>query len=274
MLATFAEYQILDAYVLQYTGFTSLCKWLNKIYDNFRTDEHGQYVAITQCTSAVLGRIDKDRSAMPPYTMTYDATQEVLVIKFQAGVEHETAGQSMAELFRDHMVNNAIAKNTLVPTGSARFGSVNRRQKEGDVSYKPRTRINKDDFPSFVIEVGVSESLLLLRTDASYWLTQSNGQTKIVLLISVNRRTKEIVMEVWGAQPGVGRTRATINQLTYMPNRLQTLKLTNTAITGTPLHLPADKIFDTIPANATAANFSITHAEMLQWYTEYWQVLQ
>ncbi|GFF33901.1 hypothetical protein IFM46972_04045 [Aspergillus udagawae] len=57
-------------------------------------------------------------------------------------------------------------------------------------------------WPTVVLEVGVSQRNSKLEEDARFWLEQSEGDVKISLAISVNRRIPEIVLEKWKVSNG------------------------------------------------------------------------
>src|SRR5438045_8118829 len=60
-------------------------------------------------------------------------------------------------------------------TKITRMGMSN-RDLYGDAVYKPTILKNKDDWPTLVLEAGLSESLPRLRIDAGWWLTNSGGE--------------------------------------------------------------------------------------------------
>ena len=93
--------------------------------------------------------------------------------------------------------------------------------------------------------MGVPEPLSPLRTDAHFWLVHSGGQTRVVILISVNKTTRVVKIERWGHMP---RTRPTRRQSPkYSPTKMQALSLrSNGQLTGGPLCIPAFKIFDVV----------------------------
>jgi hypothetical protein len=92
---------------------------------------------------------------------------------------------------------------SLLATGSARFGCRGGRSKKADIGYIPCSRQVEDDWPSFVIEAGVSESLFMLRSDAAFWITNSDGRTCIVIVLSVDRRDRRILVERWEEVPRI-----------------------------------------------------------------------
>ena len=85
----------------------------------------------------------------------------------------------------------------LASTGSARFGTGSGRQMEPDAFFRPLSRIRQIALPSFVIQVGVNQTLMQLQCDACMWLTQGCGLVGVVLLIKVDDNDKSIIIEHW-----------------------------------------------------------------------------
>jgi hypothetical protein len=116
-------------------------------------------------------------------TILYNGREEILIVKLMAGVMHEGVARLFDIMFIQKLALLGVVES-LAPTGSGRFGRRGGRSKEADVGYKPDSRPMIDDWPSFVIEVGVSESLAMLRRDAAFWITNSDGRTRIVIVLS------------------------------------------------------------------------------------------
>jgi hypothetical protein len=57
-------------------------------------------------------------------------------------------------------------------------------------------------WPTVVLEVGVPQGKSKLEEDARFWLEESEGEVKICLAISVDRRIPEIVIEKWKVSNG------------------------------------------------------------------------
>lgn len=54
-----------------------------------------------------------------------------------------------------------------------------------------------DKWLTVVIEVGYSESLPKLQVDASFWITESKGDIKIVLVAKIDRSKQQNVLQKW-----------------------------------------------------------------------------
>lgn len=79
-----------------------------------------------------------------------------------------------------------------------------------------------------------------LQKHAGFWLMQSNNCTKLVLLIMIQRDSRNIKMERWQIS---GQSTST-----DMAIRQQTVTLeANGTVNGAPLILPVDLIFSVVP---------------------------
>jgi len=171
-----------------------------------------------------------------------------------------------------------ISRRHLISTGAGREMRNNQRRKEPDDAFKPGTRVKKDDRATLVIEAGLSESMNQLRNDAHYWLTKTNGEVKIVLLIHVDRTRMTIKLERWENQPNPRPIRRGIS--TDRPTKIQTLKIilqTNapTIVNGAPLVLPINLIFGgAIPAGLPTTGLSITATELQDYAEDFFRVTQ
>ena len=79
--------------------------------------------------------------------------------------------------------------------GAFRCTSAMGWKKELDVALVPKNRNHEMDWPSIVIEVGVSESLVALKNDVHFWILHSGGLTHVAMLITVDIQFKMITIE-------------------------------------------------------------------------------
>jgi len=113
-------------------------------------------------------------------------------------------------------------------------------------------------WPSFVIEVDVSKSLAMLRRDAAFWITNIDGRTRIVIVLSMNRRDQQILVERWEEVPRIQPNRSIVDY-SRIPRMMQSLTL-NTVIKydGLPLEIPTEKFFYVLPQNIPRGEFLFT----------------
>ncbi|GIC86321.1 uncharacterized protein Aud_002689 [Aspergillus udagawae] len=79
------------------------------------------------------------------------------------------------------------------------------RGKEADDCFIPPIRQAGQNqpqrWPSLVIGTGVSESLTRLRQDARWWFENSEGAVRTVILLSIKRTRRTILLEKWQLSP-------------------------------------------------------------------------
>ncbi|CAM6033322.1 unnamed protein product [Sphagnum compactum] len=220
-----------------------------------------QYLAFTSVSQESLDEIDRirdeRRGRLPRMTILYDGREEILILKLMVGVMHEGVAREFASMFEMKLLLLDF-RASLAATGSARFGCPAGRSKEPDVGYKPISREMQDGWPSFVIEVGVSQSLAMLRRDAAFWITNSDQRTRIVIVLSINRRDRRILVERWEEVPRRRPNQSTANY-SRIPGLMQSLTLNaDVEYDGPSLEIPAEKLFDGMPQNIPGGEFLFT----------------
>jgi hypothetical protein len=203
-------------------------------------------------------------------TILYDGREEILIVKLMVGVMHEGVGSEFHSML-EAKFRLLHVRSSLAGTGCGRFGHRGGRSKEANLGYKPSSRPMIDDWPSFVVEIGVLESLAMLRRDAAFWITNSDGRTRIVIVLSVNQRDRQILVERWEEVPRIQPNRSTANY-SGIPGLIQSLTL-NAGVdyAGPPLEIPADKLFDGLPPNIPGGEFLFTPDNLNEFNTSIWR---
>ncbi|CAM6021489.1 unnamed protein product [Sphagnum balticum] len=236
-----------------------------------------QYLAFTSVSQETLDEIDRTREErrgwLPRMTILYDGREEILIVKLMVGVMHEGVAREFSDMFHEKSVLLGV-QESLAATGSGRFGRRGGRSKEADVGYKPHSRPMIDDWPSFVIEVGVSESLAMLRRDAAFWISNSDGRTRIVIVLSVNQRDRRILVERWEEVPRTRPNRSTANY-SRIPRLIQSLTLNaGVKYASPPLRIPAEKVFDGPPQNIPGGEFLFTRDNLNAFNKKIWKAFR
>jgi hypothetical protein len=136
-----------------------------------------------------------------------------------------------------------------------------------------------------IVEAEVSETLARLRVDADWWLANSNGDVKIVVIICIVRAAKSLVIEKWCLPPRTPATPATranapiatkIQELTIIQNPpiLPPQGTSPTySVTGAPLILEFEKLLLRAPV-PPEGDVIFTSADLQAWAAEFWSMLQ
>ncbi|PWW77948.1 hypothetical protein C7212DRAFT_37621, partial [Tuber magnatum] len=166
--------------------------------EKLRLDKAGQYVVFSLVTRQDLMTIDRLRNTHHKgLRCMYLNEDQVLIVKIMPGILHEASHQVLARMIIRKAIVMGIEDNELFGMGATRIQGV-ASQKEVDAAFKPPTlRPLSTHWPTLVFECGVSESLEQLRVDGHWWLENSSGEVKIVLLISVNKKARRIILEQW-----------------------------------------------------------------------------
>jgi hypothetical protein len=162
-----------------------------------------------------------------------------------------------------------------------------RVSKEGDSTFKPLSiRPREADWPTIVLESGWSESLTRLRRDAHIWLDNSGGDVKIVLLFSIGRTARTMIIEKWENRPVPANRPATRsmtraaanppNQPPQTPTQIQAITIDSNVntVNGAPLTLEFRKIFLRQAIPPLEHDFTFTRQDLSAFATNFWAGVQ
>ncbi len=254
-------------------AFKRICMARSKrLVEGIQTPQYLAFTSVSQRSLYEIDRIREERRGwLPRMTILYDGREEILIVKLMVGVMHGVVAHQFASMFEAKFFRLDV-RESLLATGSARFGRLGGRSKEADIGYKPRSRPMADDWPSFVIEVGVSESHAMLRRDAAFWITKSDGRTRIVIVLSVNRRDRQILVERWEE---VRRPNGSTADYSRIPGLMQSLTLNaEVEYDGPSLEISAEKLFDGLPQNIPGGKFLFTPDNLNFFNTSIWTGFQ
>lgn len=134
---------------------------------------------------------------LPSTRLHYDYESGDLIVKFMPSAAHNCPPMLLTGLIRIKATEMGFDMFKLRSTTTNRYEGAS-STKEGDGGLKPipeRKRAN--DWPVLVIECGVFESLPRLRIDAGWWLVNSTGQVRTVIVISFDRAAEKFRLEKW-----------------------------------------------------------------------------
>jgi len=185
-----------------------------------------------------------------------------------------------------------------------------RVSKEGDSAFRPLSiRPRKGDWTAIVLESGWPESPTRLRRDAHIWLEESGGDVKIVLLFSIGRTARTMIIEKWenrpvpvnpsvpanppvSANPPVPAnpsipanppapaskpaTRSMMRAGAQTPTQIQAITIDSNpnAVTGARLTLEFRKIFLRQAVPPLDHDFTFTTQDLLAFATIFWRGVQ
>lgn len=98
---------------------------------------------------------------------------------------------------RDKVKAMGLGQYKLIAVAATTYRG-NSSAKQANSALKPvPERRRAEDWPTLVIECGIPESLQQLRRDAHWWLVNSRGNVKIVVVIHSKIRAESFAIEKW-----------------------------------------------------------------------------
>jgi hypothetical protein len=253
----------LDGRIQKYPGIPGIRKAVVALYEKLREGETtDQYLVFRPVTVKELGKIDNQRSKVGKgIRLTHCADIETLIIKVPT-TAHEVVSTNFVIKIALQAARIGVPDEDCISLGAATFRG-NSISKEADGGFKPATlRPHKLDWPTLVLEVGVSESLPRLRNDARWWLSNSGGRVNIVLIFHVNEGTKTILIEKWEIKPATAQIPTQIQAITINPN----------SVTGAPLTLDFHQVF-LRQAKPSEHDMVFTTQDLQNWSNRVWAAL-
>ena len=274
----------------RYTGIRDLRKRVQAVTDALQAGRTTkQYLIFMGVTEDNLAQIDSQRATIGKHIrMTHYTDINLLIVKLPTA-EHEAVHISFAYRTNRKLEAMGLPDESLYGMGGTAFKGF-RCSKEGDSTYKPESRDGKACWPTIVFEAGFSESLPKLRTDAAWWLTNSRGDVKIVVVVSIRRPQRMLLIEQWCMAPHPGpsaatRTRSNANAPLQVPRPTQELTiiqdppippLPNTVptytVTGAPLTFDFAKLLLRAPV-PPEGNVIFTAADLQAFALRYWRAV-
>jgi hypothetical protein len=274
-----------DARIYRFTGIPDLRKVVGSVSNALaagRTTQ--QYLIFRGVTKDQLARIDHDRASIGKHIrMTHYTDTDLLTIKVPS-TEHEQAHLSLSDEVNYKLERMGLARRSLWGCGGTKYAGFG-CSKEGDSTYKPKwCRAGKDNWPTLVFEAGLSETLANVRTDAEWWLTNSRGEVKIAIVISIKPAQKSLWIEKWCLQPR--RPAAPVIRANdLVPTKIQELTIIQNPhippprgtistylVTGAPLILEFDKLLLRAPV-LPEGDVIFTAADLQAWADELWSMI-
>ncbi|KAG0627353.1 hypothetical protein M758_2G194100 [Ceratodon purpureus] len=247
----------------RFQDMASFKKSVHRCCDDFVAGSSVQYMAFTDVTLNRFHDIDalhEGRTSLPSMVVLYDGREEVMIVKFVPSLLHQMAAARFHDILHEKFINLGV-DNRIFNVGSCWFGDPNDRCKEADNAFTMDER-HHDEFPSFVVEVGVFESLQMLKSDAHYWLTKSNERTRLVIIVYIDKVSRKILLQRWECV-GDGHPRRATVQYSPCPQMIQSLELEDgKPYVGDALEIPAAKVLDTVPTNLPNGEFVIIREEL------------
>ncbi|PSS09275.1 hypothetical protein M430DRAFT_53800 [Amorphotheca resinae ATCC 22711] len=198
----------------------------------------------------------------------YSWKTHTLILKIMPYIAHETAKEELKLCIGIQITTMGLG-GELYPIGQTtiRFGDFT---KEPDGGW---ARLSQNPNPSFVLEIGLSESSGRLVLDARGWLESTGSTVQIAVTIMVNRKKPEIVVQRWEIVPRVYsvRTRAS-HPPASCTQEVRSHYLNQTILVTGGLVIPFNKVVGRPANQPLEQDFVITRQDLEDLSRKVWTV--
>ncbi|KAE8407527.1 hypothetical protein BDV37DRAFT_240439 [Aspergillus pseudonomiae] len=238
-----------------------------QILENLTTNDGSgnQWLVVLGLSKRAVEKLGSHEGELRGIAYRFQWEGSVGVMKIVPGYSHECPTDDFRSVIQDQLAAMGVRRNdrgwgvstTYRPTGS-------NKGKEADQIFFPFTRRPSGgivDWPTLVVETGVSESYNKLKEDARWWFENSDGRVRIVILIIVKKNYMRF--EKWQLVPAnapTPLTRGYLNQLRQQvpnipplttqpavnqrPYAAQEVMVTPNSVTGAPMTIPFEALYD------------------------------
>ncbi|PUU74440.1 hypothetical protein B9Z19DRAFT_1092874 [Tuber borchii] len=181
----------------QFRDNKSLIRAIDSQVKKLCSGKAGQYLVFAPVTQDQFVAIERMRqNHHKGIRFHYFNREETLIVKVFAGPVQALVGCGFRTRL-DVKIGGMGLVSYIFGMDTATYKG-NRSQKQANIDWKPWSpHHGAADWPTVVIECGVSQSRDRLEVDANCWFENSGGQVKIVFLISFSEEKKEIHLQQW-----------------------------------------------------------------------------
>ncbi|PKX93569.1 uncharacterized protein P174DRAFT_405610 [Aspergillus novofumigatus IBT 16806] len=204
-------FEIPGAVVLSAPSLFVLRETANDVYRRINSDTSysNQFIIVSNVSQPLQELLAGDRNPLEvPYRLTLDTQHQQVVIRIMPSKAHERVTGSFSNKLVLKLFEMGIRPDDDYTMNRASRYSGRTCDKEADESLTPsRNPSEDDDWPSLVIETGLSESEAQLRTDAHWWFSNSGYQVNTVILVHIKRSPeRRVTLKVYKLRPITPRT--------------------------------------------------------------------
>ncbi|KAI3201015.1 hypothetical protein DTO027I6_6118 [Penicillium roqueforti] len=192
-----------DGHVVHhFTNFELLQACAETLGESLQSESENQWIGVHDLPQSAIRKLDDEcHSGLEGIDYRFAWEDHTGLIKIVVpSFEHNSITDrftrvmdlSLIRMGLDSLSSRWMATTTYKPTAN--------KGKQADQGFLPPSRRRPapglpPGWPTLAIETGLSESLPRLRQDALWWLSNSSGQVRNVMVISISKREKKVSIE-------------------------------------------------------------------------------
>jgi len=238
-----------DQHRFEYQSARKLARAVRNIIDSGTANEYFLYFqGIVDREFDVIERELRRVQLRSTVRFTFENALDAAILRINPGPEHGRVGMNLF-LEIDHRITSlpGHSVDSIEGFGATLLQVPGVRSKEGDQGFGPGTRLGRDAWPSVMIEIGYSGGEDFLHLDAQWWLRNSAGQIRFVILVSITMDPHALRIECWrmveSARPETRQTPARVPTCVQDFN-IDEAGVVKSTLGSTELRIPYDCVFD------------------------------
>ncbi|KAF7173838.1 hypothetical protein CNMCM5623_006051 [Aspergillus felis] len=268
-----------DHILVQFTALETLQQTAEQVHDSLnQTGDGNQFILVLGLTKKA--RIELDSEERPlngiPYRFMFENTAGIIKILTYGHDALTINITRQIDLFCSRMGMDSTAEFAWGGT-TTRLLCARTKGKQPDGCLFPKARIQRDReaWPTLVIEAGVTASLPRLREEARWWLRNSQGEVRVVLVLGIHRQRRTLIIEKWEQQE---RSLTHQRQLPRQPEAspqayaAQTIEISSESVSGTPLVLHFEELLER-PRQGREADIVVGEEQLRVCMRWVWQLM-
>ncbi|CUS15106.1 unnamed protein product, partial [Tuber aestivum] len=234
------------------------------------------YLVFSPVSEEQLAKIERLRDAnYKQLHFLYINPAQTLIVKLLPGPIHEAATSEFGRMLWKKIARmGADLDEDLRDMRGTRYKGVS-SSKEADSAFRPNSsRPDKANWPTVVVECGVSETLERLRVDAKWWLHNSFRDVHIVLLFAIKEIGQEILIEQWELCPTENQaiTRLHSKDIIEIPTCTASFNILPPVVIREGIKLNFEKIFARKPLKGSLEkDIEFTRRDLEKWAQMVWE---
>lgn len=224
-----------------------LVRTVEQFVDSESPEEYLYFYGISDREYELIDNVLRQVALRSTVRFTFENALNAAILHIRPGLEHNMIACNFVSKLEKKLASIPGNEHSVSGFGAALFQTTGVRSKEGDQCLRPRTRKGRHAWPSVMIEAGYSKGKDFLSLDAEWWLINSEGSTRFVIIIIIERDPWALRIECWKMiETGRRETRQTPAR---MPRCVQDFNINEAGAVVSPmespeLSIPYECIFD------------------------------
>ena len=247
----------------EYQSARELARTVQMTVDSGFEEEYFLYFhGVTDSESEVLEKELRAVQLRNSVRFTFENALDAAILRIMPGPAHSRIAGNFFRVI-EHKITSIPGHDTwsIHYFGATLLQIPGVRSKEGHYSLGPVTRAGWDAWPSVMIETGYSKALEYLRLDAGWWLINSAGKIRFVIIVQVMTDPLALHIEGWAmSSSGHRQTRQTNAVIPSCEQSFDIDEEGEVTSASSALCIPYDCIFD--ERNGDPPNAVLDKAEL------------